>query len=173
MRGLSPWLLGLGLVIGLTLLHHFAGSARDSGEAAAQIESAASADDESLESGGAVLIVEVESRDLLERLRSRLPRARILVSERDVVAIEGCIFAYDLEAVNGPLNRLGWGNRRIDLVSRPRGPSAEAAAQSSAPAQAPGGNLIADLAKKPELSRNDALALLRELDAPDPSASRR
>jgi hypothetical protein len=109
-----------------------------------------------------VLIVEVESRDLLERLRRRFPRARLLVSERDVVAIEGCIFTYDLEAVSGPLNRLGWSNRRIDLVTRPRGPRAEAAALPSAPA--PGSNLIADLAKKPELSRGDALALLRELE---------
>ena len=64
-------------MVGLALLHHFVDGARDSGEAAAQIESAASADDESLESGGAV------------------------------VAIEGCIFASDLEAVSGPLNRLG------------------------------------------------------------------
>lgn len=155
MRGLSPWLLGFGLVVGLTMLHHFAGTAPGEIVSLGTAESSAPAGRDAT-----VLVVEVESRDLLERLRSRLPRARILVSERDVVAIEGCIFAYDLEAVNGPLNRLGWGDRRIDLVSQLRGPAAEATGP------APGSSPIAELARKPELSRGDALALLRELDAP-------
>jgi hypothetical protein len=161
-RGFSPWLLGFTLVVGLALLHRFAGLARDDHAETLESGPLASTHGTDPARGGTVLIVEVESRDLLERLRRRFPRARLLVSERDVVAIEGCIFTYDLEAVSGPLNRLGWSNRRIDLVTRPRGPRAEAAALPSAPA--PGSNLIADLAKKPELSRGDALALLRELE---------
>ena len=168
MRGLAPWLLGFGLVAGLALLHQFAGFARAPEE---WVEQSGFAAPEASASGETVLIVEVESRDLLERLRGRFPRARLLVSERDVVAIEGCIFAYDLEAVSGPLNRLGWANRRIDLVSRPRGPVADAAGFSGGPPSsgtpAAGPARLADLAKKPELTRSDALALLRELEDPE------
>ncbi len=149
-------------MVGLGILHHFVGLVPDLDGAAAQDASAASEAEAGVERGGTVLIVEVESRDLLERVRSRLPRARILVSERDVVAVDGCIFAYDLEAVNGPLNRLGWGGRRIDLVTRPRGPAAGPAAPV-APSTSTARAAIAELAKKPELSRSDALALLHEL----------
>jgi hypothetical protein len=163
-RGLSPWWLGFGLVVGLGLLHRFPG-ARPPDDA---VERAAPESvQDAPERGSAVLVVEVESRDLLERLRRRFPRERLLVSERDVIAIEGCIFAYELEAVSGPLNRLGWGDRRIDLITRARAPAAASRSGAEAPGSAQGeSNLIADLAKKKELSRNDALALLRDLDRP-------
>jgi hypothetical protein len=163
-RGLSPWLLGFSLVVGLGWVYHFRDAARGPDEA--HDETAPAAYEADADGRATVLVVEVESRDLLERLRRRLPRSSLLVSERDVIAIEGCIFAYDLEKVSAPLNRLGWGDRRIDLVSRPRGPAAAAGALPSAPAAQPGPNLIADLAKKPELTRGDALAMLRELDKP-------
>jgi hypothetical protein len=159
-RGFSPWLLGLSLVVGLGLLQRFpAAHGPDDAFERGAPDSESEAD--APERGSTVLVVEVESRDLLERLRRRLPRASLLVSERNVIAIEGCIFAYDLEAVSGPLNRLGWGDRRIDLVTRARAPAA-GAPPPPAHAQAP--NLIADLAKKPTLTRSDAMALLRDLD---------
>jgi hypothetical protein len=166
MRGLSPWLLGFSLVVGLGFLHHFAGTSSEPGDTP---EIGMAADDAEAPRGDAVLIVEVESRDLLERLRGRFPREKLLVSERNVVAVEGCIFAYGLEAVSGPLNRLGWADRPLDLVSRQRG-----AVTGNAPANAlaPGPNVIADLARKSELTRRDAMALLDQLETA-PLAPRR
>jgi len=116
--------------------------------------------------GDSVLIVEVESRDLLERLRDRLPRQRVLLSERDVIAIEDCIFAYDLEKVGAPLSRLGWSDRPLEIVARERGVVGAADASATAAAPSAESSTLAELAKKPTLTRSEAMALLTELDSP-------
>ena len=157
------WWLGFGAVVlalaGPSLARWSGERASAAGDALVRMASAEADRPE----GPAVLVLLVENRDQLDRLRSRFDRRRILASSRRAFAVEGLVAASNLEAASEPLNTLGWSDRPLDIVSRARAtapvPQAEGTAGSAA-------SSIAELARQDRLSRSDALRLLDQLDRP-------
>jgi len=180
MRGSGLWSLSLSVVLLLGLSQHLGWTAKllprlglgTSSESpiVGLSELPESAPHEPV--GEPVLVVTVESRALLEHVRSKFAKHRIVASGRDVFALDGgCIFAYDLEAVGAPLTKLGWAHRPLQIVGGERpGSAPEALGEPSASSTTPvdGPRLIGELAKKDKLTPGDAMLLLEHIDDPTP-----
>jgi hypothetical protein len=173
MQNMFFWFVGLNLAVIACAIYYFGAAVLPEDVTNAVLPEAITAAEPA---EPPVLVVIVETSAQLERLRRSLPPSRVLTSTQRAFAVDGAVFASDMEAASVPLNALGWAARPFEIVSRERGPTGagQAAPDAAGVPGAPGatGNLIADLAKKDRLTHAEARALLDHLDGPPPPRRR-
>jgi len=106
-----------------------------------------------------VLVVLLESRPQLERLRQRLGPSRIRAQGPEAFAThQGSVVASRLEGASETINRLGWAAGPIEIL-RP-GSDAPISDEAAATSQ----DVIARLAKKEQLTLADSHRLLQSME---------
>jgi len=121
-----------------------------------------------------VLVVVVGSREWVESVRSAIDPERIVDDTGDAFALDNLrVVAANAEVASDSINRLGWIEREIELISVPTdggrqwernrgkaGPGERGSAEDAARAEK-----IAGLMNKPTLNAGEAMMLLQHMDS--------